>query len=95
MPMPSLMRDAQTQLRLLRKDVDEQEQTLRVQIHELHLQRRWDVALMLMLLLSTALVLLPGDTLPARIVGMAPLQISWLAFATTLVCTRFWRRPRY
>ncbi len=95
MPMPSLMRDAQTQLRVLRQDVDEQDQKLRVQIRELHLQRRWDVALMLMLLLSTALVLLPGDTLPARVLGMAPLQISWLAFAVMLVCTRFWRRSRY
>lgn len=95
MPMPSLMRDAQTQLRLLRQDIDEQEQKLRVQVRELHLQRRWDVALMLMLLLSTTLVLLPGDTLPARILGLAPLQISWLVFAVTLVCTRFWRRSRY
>ena len=95
MPMPNLMRDAQTQLRLLRQELDEQEQTLRVQVRELHLQRRWDVALMLMLLLSTTLVLLPGDTLPARVLSMAPMQISWLAFAVTLVCTRFWRRSRY
>lgn len=94
MPMPSLMRDAQSQLRLLREDIDEQGQTLRAQARELHRQRRWDVALMLMLLLSTTLVLLPGDTLPARLLGLAPLQISWLAFAVTLVCTRFWRRSR-
>ena len=94
-PTRNLTRDAQTQLRLLRQELDEQEQTLRVQVRELHLQRRWDVALMLMLLLSTTLVLLPGDTLPARVLSMAPMQISWLAFAVTLVCTRFWRRSRY
>lgn len=95
MPMPSLMRDAQVQLRQLRQDLDEHEQTLRVQVRELHLQRRWDVALMLMLLMATALVLLPGDTLPARVLGMSPLHLSWMAFAAALICTRFWRRSRY
>lgn len=92
MPMPSLMRDAQTQLRLLRQDVDAQAQALHAQTRELQMQRRRDVALMLMLLLSTTLILLPGDTLPARVLGLSALQISWLTFAATLVCTRLWRR---
>lgn len=95
MPMPSLMRDAQSQLRLLRQDVDEQAQTLRLHVRELHVQRRWDVALMLMLLLSTTLIMLPGDTLPARIAGMMPLQISWLVFTAVLTGSRFWRQSRY
>lgn len=95
MPMPNLMRDAQLQLKLLRADVDEQAQTLRDSVRDLHHQRRWDMALMLMLVLSTCLVFTPGDTISSKLEGLTSLHISWAVFAATLVCTRFWRRSRY
>jgi len=95
MPMPNLMRDAQLQLKLLRADVDEQTQTLRDSVRDLHYQRRWDVALMLMLVLSTCVVFIPGDTVSSKLEGLTNLHISWVVFAATLVCTRFWRRSRY
>lgn len=95
MPMPNLMRDAQVQLRVLRADVDEQAHTLRETALELHHQRRWDVGLMLMIVLSTCVVFLPGESVNSKIDGLTPLHISWAVFAITLVCSRFWRRSRY
>ena len=47
-----------------------------------------------MIIASEAAAKAHGLTPRARILGMAPLQLSWLAFAVTLVCTRFWRRSR-
>lgn len=95
MPMPNLMRDAQVQLRVLRADVDEQANTLREAVSDLHQQRRWDVALMLLLVLATGVVFLPGDSVISKIDAATALHVSWVIFAVALICSRFWRRSRY
>lgn len=92
MPMPGMMREALSEIRTLRQQLEQQQELWRQQQLAWQSQRRWDLGMLVLILSVLVLALLPGATLPERLQGLTREHLLWLALALSLIGTRFWRR---
>lgn len=92
MPMPGMLRDALSEIRSLRRRLDEQQDAWLHQQALWETQRRWDIAVVVLTLLAVMAALLPGDTLRQRLAGLETEHLVIAALGLAVVATRFWRR---
>ena len=92
MPMPGMLRDALSEIRSLRRRLDEQQDAWLHQQALWETQRRWDIAVVALTLLAVMAALLPGDTLTQRLAGLETEHLVIAALGLAVVATRFWRR---
>lgn len=92
MPMPGMMREALSEIRSLRRSLEQQQEAWREQQLAWQQQRRWDLLMVVLVMAALLLALLPGDDLGQRLAGFDRERLICLGLGLALVASRFWRR---
>ncbi|MEO6699855.1 MAG: SCP2 sterol-binding domain-containing protein [Paraperlucidibaca sp.] len=92
MPMPGMLREALSEIQDLKTALAKQERAWAEREAAWAKQKRWDMLGMALVLLALLATLLPGETLSARLFGLAQAELMAIALAMALVASRVWRK---
>lgn len=92
MPMPGMMREALSEIRGLRRSLEQQQEAWREQQQAWQAQRHWDLVMVVVIVTALVLALLPGGSLPERLAGFDRERLICVGLGLALIATRFWRR---
>lgn len=92
MPMPAMLREALSEIRALKTQLETQETLLSAHSKRWQEQRQWDLGAALVVLLAMLISVIPGETLAAQIQSITKEQVIAVGLGVALLTLRVWRR---